>query len=312
MKSEEYLKLVQDRFDDVVDQTQVVDTVLHRSQIMRSSNGAVKMATSFMAEPTKSFNLLRTRMTEVAASMYQDKLRGVKNSKATKAARKDLARSVVSLGLTAVATSAASAIIDGVRDDDDDKDYLEKWMDSFVANMADNTNIFGQIPYVKEVFSMVQGYDSERMVCRNFQSDHVGSEAYKYANGDSKKTMYGVIKGMVRGLSQVLGVPAYNTLREIESIHNAVAKEPWDTKKLTKKTALARLDKAAQNGDEDLQKKYLQYLSDEYDKKKEQELAEWKKSRKMQPKQRDPHCEFCNQLFQTIVPGRKYTGENKN
>ena len=279
VKSEEYLKLVQDRFDDVVDQTQVVDTVLHRSQIMRSSNGAVKMATSFMAEPTKSFNLLRTRMTEVAASMYQDKLRGVKNSKATKAARKDLARSVVSLGLTAVATSAASAIIDGVRDDDDDKDYLEKWMDSFVANMADNTNIFGQIPYVKEVFSMVQGYDSERMDMAGISNLITSAqEAYKYANGDSKKTMYGVIKGVVRGLSQVLGVPAYNTLREIESIHNAVAKEPWDTKKLTKKTALARLDKAAQNGDEDLQKKYLQYLSDEYDKKKEQELANGKKA----------------------------------
>jgi hypothetical protein len=279
VKSEEYLKLVQDRFDDVVDQTQVVDTVLHRSQIMRSSNGAVKMATSFMAEPTKSFNLLRTRMTEVAASMYQDKLRGVKNSKATKAARKDLARSVVSLGLTAVATSAASAIIDGVRDDDDDKDYMEKWMDSFVANMADNTNIFGQIPYVKEVFSMVQGYDSERMDMAGISNLITSAqEAYKYANGDSKKTMYGVIKGVVRGLSQVLGVPAYNTLREIESIHNAVAKEPWDTKKLTKKTALARLDKAAQNGDEDLQKKYLQYLSDEYDKKKEQELANGKKA----------------------------------
>ncbi len=278
VKSEEYLKLVQDRFDDVVDQTQVVDTVLHRSPIMRSSNGAVKMATAFMAEPTKSFNLLRTRMTEVAASMYQDKLRGVKNSKATKAARKDLARSVVSLGLTAVATSAASAIIDGVRDDDD-KDYLEKWMDSFIANMADNTNIFGQIPYVKEVFSMVQGYDSERMDMAGISNLITSAqEAYKYANGDSKKTMYGVIKGVVRGLSQVLGVPAYNTLREIESIHNAVAKEPWDTKKLTKKTALARLDKAAQNGDENLQKKYLQYLSDEYDKKKEQELANGKKA----------------------------------
>lgn len=278
VKSEEYLKLVQDRFDDVVDQTQVVDTVLHRSQIMRSSNGAVKMATAFMAEPTKSFNLLRTRMTELAASMYQDRVNGMKNSKTTKAARKDLARSVVSLGLTAVATSAASAIIDGIRDDDDDKDYLEKWLDSFLANMADNTNIFSQIPYVKEVFSMVQGYDSERMDMAGI-SNLITSvqEAYKYANGDSKKTMYGVIRGVVRGMSQVLGVPVYNTLREIESIHNTIAKEPWDTKQLTKKTALERLDKAAKNGDEDLQKKYLQYLSDEYDKKKEQELAKGKK-----------------------------------
>lgn len=50
--------MVADRFDEIVDQTQVVDSVLHRSQIMRSQDKLVQMATSFMAEPTKSYNLL--------------------------------------------------------------------------------------------------------------------------------------------------------------------------------------------------------------------------------------------------------------
>ena len=43
---------------EVIDQTQVVDGVLQRSNIMRSSNAVVKQATSFMGEPIMSLNLL--------------------------------------------------------------------------------------------------------------------------------------------------------------------------------------------------------------------------------------------------------------
>ena len=53
VSAEEFRKAVNDRFDDMVDNTQVVDSVLHRSQYMRSTDRLNKIQTAFMAEPTK-------------------------------------------------------------------------------------------------------------------------------------------------------------------------------------------------------------------------------------------------------------------
>ena len=56
--SEAYFRAVAERFDGIMDRTQVVDSVMHRSQIMRSQNGMVKELTAFKAEPIKSYNML--------------------------------------------------------------------------------------------------------------------------------------------------------------------------------------------------------------------------------------------------------------
>lgn len=60
-KSGDFNRAVADKFDEVIDRTQVVDTPLHRNQLLRSSNMFVKLETAFMAEPTKTYNLLRSR-----------------------------------------------------------------------------------------------------------------------------------------------------------------------------------------------------------------------------------------------------------
>ena len=58
--SDQYYMKVAEKFNEVVDRTQVVDSVLHRTQIMRSPSTLNKMASAFMGEPSKTYNLLRT------------------------------------------------------------------------------------------------------------------------------------------------------------------------------------------------------------------------------------------------------------
>ena len=175
--------------------------------------------------------------------------------------------------MTGVITALAASPIDAWRDDDEDKTWGEKFIEQFWANVADNLNPLGQIPYVKDVVSMIQGSDPERMDIAGVSTLIDGvQQAVKYAQGDSKKTFYGVMKGLVRGASQVMGIPAYNALRTVETTYNALAKEPLDTSVLTKKKALARLDRAAKENDVKLMQKYIQYLSDEYVKKRDAEL----------------------------------------
>lgn len=268
--SGEYMELVRTRFDEVVDQTQVVDTVLHRSQIMRSSNGAVKMAVAFMAEPTKSYNLMHTAAEEMIEEGEKDK-----TSVEYKEKRERVARVTTAYAVTAVIASLAASAVDAFRDDDEDKDWLEKYMEAFWANVADNVNPASQIPYVKDIWSMIQGYDSARMDTAGISTLITAvQQAYKYCTGASNKTMYGIVKGIVRGLSQVLGVPAYNVMREIESVYNTIAKEPISTTKLTGKQACKRLYSASLEEDTALQKKYLEFLSEEYDKKIEEGKTE--------------------------------------
>jgi hypothetical protein len=56
--SEEFLKRAGERFTEVITNTQVYDSVLSRSGMMRSKDTGMKMATAFMAEPTTTVNMM--------------------------------------------------------------------------------------------------------------------------------------------------------------------------------------------------------------------------------------------------------------
>ena len=58
VKSEKFLKLAAERFNEVMRATQVYDSVLVKSSNMRSQNFSMKALTSFMAEPTLTINVL--------------------------------------------------------------------------------------------------------------------------------------------------------------------------------------------------------------------------------------------------------------
>lgn len=216
----EFTRAVVARFNDIIDHTQVVDSVLHRSQFMRSKNGLVKLEAAFQSEPTKSFNMLFRAFST----------------------KKGRARIVATFALTNLLTAAVASMADAFRyNDDDDKSWLERWMEALfgvtgeeegwykkmlavlTGNLGDQENPFGLIPYVKDAFSVMGGFDSTR-------SDLVGiensvkavQEVLKFASGDSKKTPYGLIKALSQGFSQLTGVPAYAALREFETGWNTL------------------------------------------------------------------------------------------
>lgn len=212
--SKEFNEAVAERFDEVVDQTQVVDTVLHRSHMMRSDNGAVQMATAFMSEPTKSYNLL------------MNAVRDVREGGGKKAA-KHLGRVALAYVTTQTVNAAVTAIIDAMRDlDDDDDTFWENWQQAFSENVKDNMNPLGMLPYVKDVISILNGYDVSRLDMQGISKlVSAGQKMYKYATDEDyrkKHTWFSVAKSFVYGLSQVGGVPGYNLLRELEGIYHTV------------------------------------------------------------------------------------------
>lgn len=206
VNSEEFYSITKEKFDDVVDQTQVVDSVLHRPMILRSKNALVKMDMSFMAEPLKSANLLRNAIVDV------------KNKKPN--ATKRLIRVYASCVMANVLAAAAKAIVMAFRDTGDDE-WWEKWFSSFSSDLLSTLNPLSIIPFVKDIFSVLDGYDVERMDMSAISGiikfgQQMVTSAQK-GELDTSLSLQNVYK-LTRYLSQLTGIPVYNVLREVDTI----------------------------------------------------------------------------------------------
>ena len=204
--SDEFFSITKEKFDDVVDQTQVVDSVLHRPMILRSKNALVKMDMSFMAEPLKSANLLRNAIVDV------------KNKKPN--ATKRLIRVYASCVMANVLAAAAKAIVMAFRDTGDDE-WREKWLESFVGDLFSSLNPVSIIPFVKDILTMLDGYDVERMDMSAISGiikfgQQMVTSAQK-GELDTSLSLQNVYK-LTRYLSQLTGIPVYNVLREVDTI----------------------------------------------------------------------------------------------
>lgn len=142
VESEAFLKLAGNRFSEAIEKTQVYDSVLARSANMRSKSALMSMATAFMAEPTTTINLL------------EDAIRSKK--------AKNIARAFGSVAASILLNNALASVVYAMRDDDEDETFVEKYFQSFVSGMIDDINPMSYYPYLKDVYSLFQGYDVER------------------------------------------------------------------------------------------------------------------------------------------------------
>ena len=198
-----------ERFSEVVDRTQVYDSVFSRSGMMRSSDNAMKMATAFMAEPTTSLNML-------VDAVYQ-----VKNGNAPKSYG---ARVVGSLVAAAALNSILQSIVTAARDDDDDKTYMEVYLGQLLPNMWSNLNPAGQIPMLKDVISIFQGYDVSRADMNLFADLY---DAVQAMDSDTISTGQ-KINRLAGALSAFVGLPYKNVARDVQSVFNVIHKATLD------------------------------------------------------------------------------------
>ena len=234
--SEAFYRQTAKLFAEVIDQTQVVDGVLQRSNIMRSSNAVVKQETSFMGEPIMSLNLLMRTY---------DQVRYEQNSQKRGKAIKTMGRAATALVVTNVVNALAQSLIDAMRDDDEDKKYWERFRAAFTGisgdeetpwekawnaimegNVGSNMNPLGQIPFVKDALSIMQGYDVSRTEME-IVSDLIqaGQTAIQSADGQGKRTRAYALKGLLAAGAKMFGIPASNLTRDMWGLARSAAVE---------------------------------------------------------------------------------------
>lgn len=257
--SDAYYRQVAELFTDVIDQTQVVDGVMQRTQIMRDSDALTRQATSFMGEPLKSLNVL---MRAYDAWVYETNPH--KRSKALK----QLKRSVGALLVTDVVNALAQSFVDGLRDDDKDKNWAERILEAFTGysgdeknageavknvvlggNLISNINPVGRIPYLKDILSILQGYTVDRMDAAAADDIIRTSKTFiKGLGGDSKTTTAYNLKQVMLMCSKVFGISVGNMGRDMWSIARSIANDTGNVRVMFEmEKAIYRMDRSAGN-----------------------------------------------------------------
>lgn len=223
-------------FGEVIDQSQVVDGVLQRAQVMRSGSSILKQATSFMGEPIMSLNML--------LRAYDSLVHETDSSKRG-AARKVVGRTAVVLLMTNVVNALAQSLVDAARDDDAEKKYWERFRAAFTGltgeeesrwekavavilsgNLANNINPVGYIPIAKDALSILQGYSVTRMDADVMEDIIQANQTFLDSlTGEGKRTLPYALKNLASKTGKAFGISAPNILRDVWAVMRSIAIE---------------------------------------------------------------------------------------
>ena len=297
LSGEQLLDATAKRFREVIYRTQVIDSTMTRSHMMRSGSTFAAIFTSFMSEPTVSYNLIMT----ASEKIWEDtKKYGAKM--AVKRNWKTAGRAWQAYILSAVASAMVEALADAWRDPGDDKD-TQKLLNAFRDNLGSDLNPLNKLPGLRDIFSIFEGYDTNRTDMAAFSNLNkaiaIWKETVQLANGTIDKatdttyhgnmTIYGKVYKTAQALSQLSGLPVSATMREAQALwNNTVGRWAPGLKQKTydneKQRLIQKAGTAMWNGDKDAwQDAYAaleQYMLADGKSKREAESAVYSEMRK--------------------------------
>ena len=248
LTGEELMEATAERFREVIYRTQVVDSTMTRSHMMRDGGTFSKIATSFMSESTVSYNLL---MNSTLDTLQDAQSMGMQ--KAVKKNWRQLGRAYQAYILAGAASAIAGALADALRDWDDDS-FLEKFWKAFwgekpetvkdqvlnlmlglEGNLAGELNPLSKIPLIRDVTNTFGGFSTDRMDMAAWSNLYsllgIWEETIGLWTGSLDKatkttyygnmTTYNKIYKTAQVVSQFTGLPISATMRELVTMWNS-------------------------------------------------------------------------------------------
>lgn len=202
-------------FTDVIVRTQVYDSTLSKSGLMRSKSAFLNMATAFMAEPTTTLNMLQHSLSDAKRGKPRAAL-----------------RTVGSVFGSVMLNALLASIVFAARDDDEDKTYLEKYFAAVTSDFLDGINPLTMAPIVKDAWSLLQGYDVERsdMTLMSDTTSRIKSLVQVLSNLDPKaegkeleeqnRELRNQAISAATAVANLFGIPFDNIVRDIRALFN--------------------------------------------------------------------------------------------
>ena len=200
-----FYDVVSERFTEVINRTQVYDSTLSKSALMRSKSGFAQMLTQFAAEPTMVLNMTVDAMLEHKRT---GKIQG---------------KTLFAITASVIVNALCSSLIYAMRDDDEEETFTEKYFGTLTENLIDGFNPLTYMPIIRDMWSIFQGYDVERSDMALW-ADLVASleDVVRLANdpdADDKKKADAWWE-IADGIFDITGLPVRNVRREINAVRN--------------------------------------------------------------------------------------------
>lgn len=221
-----YYKRVAEIFNQCIDETQTVDSILHRTEIMRSKSGLIKSMTTFMGEPMKTWN------------MFMDAVNGWKK-KDVKSHRR-LAKTGMVLGVSIVVQEFINSLVSALRNWDDEDPFWEQVKQYFLgeyeddmttgerikeavlgSNLVTGLNPMSYIPVARDMLEVLSGYTVERVDMTLLQDVY---DAFKQLSSETKGTAKKATD-LIGALGNFVGIPAGNIIKEAGRTWNYAAQQ---------------------------------------------------------------------------------------
>ncbi|MCR5566208.1 MAG: hypothetical protein K6F61_05100 [Clostridiales bacterium] len=204
-KSEEFMNLVAERFNELMRRTQVYDSVMTKSQNMRSTSWYAKTFTSFMAEPTLSLNVLEDAWA----------------NRKEQGGKKNVAKAIATFLLSAAAQAGAKGLFGTGRSPKKKRNKEETFLNKFWYNFLSEVNILGLIPGYRQMIDVLtDGEINDDAIGMIGKAVEVFDNVYKLMTGEGKST-YRMLEDSVGQLLQLTtNVPAKNLMRDFRAMVN--------------------------------------------------------------------------------------------
>lgn len=259
--TKEFEDAVNDRYSDIVRRTQVYDSVITRSQFMRSPDTKNRMMSAFMAEPVKTYNMILRDMIDISQAEDERQVKKAKDHLVRVTAR--------ALLITHVANAVAQSFMDAFRSagdpDDEDKNFLRRFMDAMGfgnwmdedasfgdkleeflnGNLVDNMDLLSNIPMVAQYWDATKEGVKSVLGESTYSSDSDLSmsgvknffKAVKaIVNPSEKMTTYGKVAALTRAFSDLSGYPLYAAQRDVVAIYNTLLGRTFEQLPVLQKT----------------------------------------------------------------------------
>ena len=218
--TEEFDKAVSDKFREVVYRTQVVDSVMTRTEMMRSKSATSQMVTSFMSEQMVTYNMLKYEF----ESWSDDARKKEGYGKCLRNHLKPFSRAMISFTTTALAAAIATATASTIRRKrDEDETFWQEVYENFVSDIW----IVNMIPYVRDIKSIKDGFDPDRMDMQFLVSITSAMKEWDKLMTGENTTFYKAVRKTLVAASHTTGLPIDNAMKEADALVKDVI-EMWN------------------------------------------------------------------------------------
>ena len=239
--TEENLVKSGERFNEIVELTQVYDSVFSRSGAMRSSQTFDKIATSYMAEPTTEMNMAVDAVVQLKRS--------------GKAGIKQFAKTISAILISKFANTLLKSIVFAGRDDDEDETYSDKYWQAVKDDLlgwGSSLNPLNYYPIMRDIMSVIEGYTTERMDMSLVSDLVISIKRLMKEDGTTTDN----ITDFIGYIANLFGLPVRNVVRDIKAAFNT-----YDTLTTASKDPITSLELSIPTA---YQEAYDKYWEDGY------------------------------------------------